>query len=153
MDRGGALASRGRVDAVALAALLDNPWFALPFPKSLDRDAFSLTPVADLSTEDGLATLAAFTAETVAGAIRRAGDADRIVVSGGGANNPFLLRVLAERARQPIERADDLGWAGDFIEAEAFAYLAARSVNDLPLTFPATTGVPAPQTGGVIARP
>jgi anhydro-N-acetylmuramic acid kinase len=153
MDRGGALASRGRVDAVALAALLDNAWFALPFPKSLDRDAFSLTPVADLSTEDGLATLAAFTAETVAGAIRRAGDADRIVVSGGGANNPFLLRVLAERARRPIERADDLGWAGDFIEAEAFAYLAARSVNDLPLTFPATTGVPAPQTGGVIARP
>ncbi len=153
MDAGGALAAKGRVDDAALAALMANPWFDRPIPKSLDRDAFSLEPVATLSTEDGAATLAAFTSRTIAKGIVMAGGADRVVISGGGASNPVLMEMLAEAVDAPVATASAAGWAADFIEAEAFAYLGARSVRGLPLTFPGTTGVPSPTTGGVLARP
>ncbi len=153
MDRDGALAARGTIDAAALQRLMDNPWFDRPMPKSLDRDAFSAEPVAGLSDSDGAATLAAFTSGTILKGIVMAGGADQIVVSGGGTNNPVLMAMLAARAGVPVESADRLGWSPDFIEAEAFAYLAARSLTGLPLTFPGTTGVPAPMTGGRLATP
>ncbi|MEJ0098139.1 MAG: anhydro-N-acetylmuramic acid kinase [Bauldia sp.] len=153
MDEGGALGARGRVDRQALDRLLDNPWFAKPMPKSLDRDAFSTLPVADLSTEDGAATLTAFTARTVAQGIVVAGGAERIVVVGGGARNPYLMRRVGAAAGIETTSALTLGWSPDFIEAEAFAYLAARSFRGLPITFPGTTGVGMPSSGGVVANP
>jgi anhydro-N-acetylmuramic acid kinase len=161
MDAGGELAARGRVDQAVLACLMADPWFDRPMPKSLDRGAFTADGVAELSIEDGAATLTAFTSRTIVKGIVMAGGADRIVVSGGGAANPVLMRMLAEAADaplataagMPVVSATELGWSPDFIEAEAFAYLAARSVRGLPLTFPGTTGVPAPTTGGVLARP
>lgn len=153
LDRDGALAARGRVDRSALAELLDNPWFEAAFPKSLDRDAFSTDAVSALTTEDGAATLAAFTAETIAKGIRLAGGAERIVVAGGGAHNPVLLRMLGDAAGVPVSTAADLGWSVDFLEAQAFAFLAARSLADLPLSYPETTGVPRPMPGGVEAKP
>ncbi|MEJ0012581.1 MAG: anhydro-N-acetylmuramic acid kinase [Bauldia sp.] len=153
MDAGGTLAAAGRVDAAALDALLASPWFARPFPKSLDRNAFSAAPVADLSTEDGAATLAAFTSRTIVKGIVMAGGADRVVVAGGGASNPVLMHNLAAEAGVPVASAADLGWSPDFLEAEAFAFLAVRSLRGLPLTFPGTTGVPQPTTGGLVARP
>ena len=153
MDSDGALAARGKVNAAALARLMDNPWFGQPMPKSLDRDAFSAEPVAKLSDADGAATLAAFTSGTILKGIVMAGGADRIIVAGGGTKNPVLMAMLASRAGVPVEGADKLGWSADFIEAEAFAYLAARSLRRLPLTFPGTTGVPAPTTGGRLAAP
>jgi anhydro-N-acetylmuramic acid kinase len=100
-----------------------------------------------------MATLAAFTAESLARGIRVAGGADTVIVSGGGAHNPVLLRMLAEATGAEVKRAADLGWDGDFVEAQAFAYLAARSVAGLPLSLPETTGVPYPMTGGVLAEP
>src|SRR5581483_6984927 len=151
MDAGGALAAAGRVDPIALDALAAHPWFALPMPKSLDRNAFSPTPVARLSLSDGAATLSAFTATTIAGAIRHAGGASRIVVAGGGAHNPVLLAMLAERSGVPVTTAESLGWSADFMEAQAFAFLAARSKFGLPLSYPETTGVPRPMPGGIIA--
>ncbi len=153
MDRAGAHAARGRVDAAALAALMANPWFARPMPKSLDRDAFTAEPVAALSTEDGAATLTAFTSGTILKGVVIAGGADRIVISGGGASNPVLMQMLAAGAGVPVESAEKLGWSPDFIEAEAFAYLAARSSRGLPITFPGTTGAPRPMTGGRRADP
>jgi len=153
MDRDGALAARGSVARERVAAQLAAPWFAMPMPKSLDRDAFDLDFVLDLSLEDGLATLAAFTAATIAKGIAVAGGADTVVVSGGGAHNPVLLQMLAEATGAKVRRAADLGWDGDFVEAQAFAYLAARSVSGLPLSLPETTGVPYPMPGGVLARP
>lgn len=153
MDRDGLLARRGKIDEAVLARLMDNSWFDRPMPKSLDRDAFSLDPVSDLPTEDGVATLTAFTSRTIMKGMVIAGGAGRIVVSGGGASNPALLDRLAADAGVPVTSAAALGWSPDFIEAEAFAFLAARSVRGLPLTFPGTTGVPAPMTGGVLARP
>jgi anhydro-N-acetylmuramic acid kinase len=153
MDTGGALAARGKVDQAALARLLADPWFDRRMPKSLDRDAFTAGAVAGLSTEDGAATLTAFTSRTIVKGIVMVGGADRIVVAGGGASNTTLMRRLIEDAAVSVASAADLGWSPDFIEAEAFAYLAARSVRGLPLTWPGTTGVPAPTTGGILARP
>lgn len=153
MDLNGEYAARGTVDARALADLLANPWFDLPFPKSLDRDAFSIDAVARLATEDGAATLTAFTARTVAKGIAIAGGAERIVVAGGGAHNPQLLAMLTEAAAAALVTADALGWSADFLEAQAFAFLAVRSLAGLPLSYPETTGVPRPMTGGVIASP
>jgi anhydro-N-acetylmuramic acid kinase len=153
MDRNGQSAARGRVDAGVLAELLANPWFDLPFPKSLDRDAFSSDAVARLATDDGAATLTAFTARTIAKGIAIAGDAEQIVVAGGGAHNLQLMAMLAEATARPLATADQLGWSADFLEAEAFAFLAARSLAGLPLSYPETTGVPRPMTGGVVAYP
>jgi len=153
MDRDGALARAGRVDEAALAVLLADPWFDRPLPKSLDRNAFSPAPVMGLSTEDGAATLAAFTSRTIAKGIVMAGGADRVVVSGGGASNPALMAALAGDLGIPVNSAASLGWPPDFVEAEAFACLAVRTRRGLPLTFPGTTGVRQPLTGGVIARP
>jgi len=153
MDAGGALAASGTVQLQSLAELMDHPWFSLPPPKSLDRDAFSRAPVARLSTADAAATLAAFTAETIARAVALAGGADAIIVCGGGAHNPTILALLAEASGARVTTADALGWSGDFLEAQAFAYLAARSVAGLPLSLPETTGVPYPMPGGILAEP
>lgn len=152
-DSDGELAARGRVDEQALAALMADPWFDEPFPKSLDRDSFSAGPVAVLSDEDGAATLTAFTAFAIAAALVAAGGVQRVVVVGGGANNPTMLGQLADAIDVPLHKGADFGWSGDFIEAQAFAYLAARSLAALPLSYPETTGVSQPMTGGIVVRP
>ncbi len=153
MDKDGATAAAGRVDETVLAALLANPWFGRPFPKSLDRDAFSSAPVDGLATADAAATLTAFTSRTIAKGIVMAGGAERIVVAGGGARNPTLMARLAADAGMRVESAAALGWSPDFLEAEAFAFLAARVLRGLPLTFPGTTGASRPLPGGVLVRP
>jgi anhydro-N-acetylmuramic acid kinase len=153
MDKGGRHAGEGRVDEAALAGLMAHPFFDAPFPKSLDRDAFSLRPVAGLTVADGAATLAAFTARSIARGVSLTGGADRIVVAGGGAHNPVILGMLGGAAGLPVATAAELGWSVDFLEAEAFAFLAARSLAGLPLSYPDTTGVPEPMPGGVIADP
>ncbi|HTK34221.1 MAG TPA: anhydro-N-acetylmuramic acid kinase [Caulobacteraceae bacterium] len=153
-DRDGRLAMAGRVDPAALERLLAHPYFALPGPKSLDRYDFSLGPVEALSLADAAATLTAFTAETVALGVRACPQAPRAVIAcGGGRHNPALVREIEARLDAPVMSADDLGWRGDSIEAEAFAYLAARTVRGLPISFPGTTRAPAPMTGGRVARP
>ena len=106
MDRNGEHAARGKVDEAALATLLADRWFALPFPKSLDRDAFSFAAVAGLTTEDGAATLTAFTAQSIAAGIALAGGGERIVIAGGGSHNPRLLAMIAEAVARPVVTAD-----------------------------------------------
>jgi anhydro-N-acetylmuramic acid kinase len=154
MDRGGRTAARGRVDEAALALLLAHPYFEKKPPKSLDRNAFSREVVNSLSLEDAAATLTAFTAASVARLLphlpKRPGE---LVVCGGGAHNPTLMRELALHLGCKVSTAQQHGWSVDAMEAQAFAYLAVRSMEGLPITFPTTTGVPAPQTGGVLARP
>lgn len=154
MDRDGAAAAAGRVDAAALKTLLNHPYFAAPAPKSLDRNAFSRAPVARLSTPDAAATLTAFTAQSLALALKLLPQPPRCAVAcGGGARNPALMAALAAALPCPVAPASAHGWNGDAMEAQAFAYLAVRALEGLPLSFPMTTGVPAPMTGGVISRP
>ena len=106
------------------------------------------------STEDGAATLSAITAAGVARAVAMLPRTPaNWIVAGGGARNPTLLRMLQERlAPARVETAAGVGWSADALEAQAFAYLAVRSLRGLPLTFPGTTGVPQPLTGGVLAN-
>ena len=123
-------------------------------PSSLDRFDFSLAPVASLSLEDAAATLTAFAAEAVALAVRACDPAPRrVIVCGGGRHNPSLMHAIRRRLPLPVSPAETVGWRGDSIEAEAFAFLAARTFTGLPISFPATTGVAEPLPGGRIARP
>jgi anhydro-N-acetylmuramic acid kinase len=150
-DAEGALAASGRVDAARLAQLMRHPFFAVVGPKSLDRYDFTLDPVVGLSPADGAATLAAFTGETVALALKQTGVGPAaLIVCGGGRKNPQILREIGLRSRRPMLTAERAGWRGDAIEAEAFAYLAARTLKGLPISFPGTTGVGQPMTGGVV---
>lgn len=155
VDRDGRTAAKGRADRDWIARALSRPFFTAPPPKSLDRNDFAALTIDDMSTEDGAATLTAFTAASIAliaPALPKLPAA--WVVVGGGASNPTLMRMLGEHlAPAVVMRGADLGWSGDAVEAQAFAYMAVRSLKGLPLTFPGTTGVPAPLTGGVLAKP
>jgi anhydro-N-acetylmuramic acid kinase len=153
VDQDGALAGKGRVNDRALADMLDNDYFEKTPPKSLDRFDFGTEAVNGLSPEDGAATLTAFTAASLARAREHFADLPTTwIVMGGGRHNPVLMRELRSRVNAPVLSAEDAGWNGDFIEAEAFAYLAARSVKGLPLSLPTTTGVSRPITGGRLHR-
>ncbi|MDB5462807.1 MAG: putative molecular chaperone [Phenylobacterium sp.] len=153
-DDKGRYASVGQVNAGVLSGLLGHPYFAATPPKSLDRFDFSLEPLEKLELEDAAATLVAFMAEAVRVGFEMMGQSPReVVVTGGGRHNPEIMKALAERLPMPVKAAEDHGWRGDSIEAEAFAYLAARTARGLPISFPKTTGVPAPMTGGKIVKP
>lgn len=153
VDRDGALARSGAVREDVLIAMLDHPYFTRPPPKSLDRMDFTFDAVAHLSPADGAATLTAFTAAAIARAIAHLpARPSRWIVCGGGRRNPQMMRELAKRLNAPVSSAEDAGWRGDFIEAEAFGYLAVRSLRGLPLSLPSTTGVPHPMPGGKLHR-
>lgn len=148
VDRDGALAGRGRVHADVLEAMLRNVYFDAPPPKSLDRLDFTFDAVNKLSPGDGAATLTEFTAASLARATEHfPAQPTAWIVCGGGRRNPALMMALRRRL-QGVVAAEELGWRGDFLEAEAFAYLAMRSVKNLPLSLPTTTGVPHPMPGG-----
>jgi len=154
VDRDGALARAGKVDEALLAFMLEHPSFREPPPKSLDRFDFPFTAVSGLSAADGAATLTAFTAAAIARANEHFPAAPRKwIICGGGRRNPVLMKELRQRLGGIVETAEDTAWRGDDLEAEAFAYLAARSVKGLPLTLPSTTGVPYPMPGGKLHRP
>ncbi|WP_163267177.1 anhydro-N-acetylmuramic acid kinase [Chelativorans alearense] len=152
MDRDGKIAAGGTVDEERLRALLEHPFLAAPFPKSLDRFDFPAAMADGLTLADGAATLTAFTAGAVGKALdllpRRP---ERLVVCGGGRRNPLMMREIGRRAGVEALPAESVGLRGDAVEAECFAYLAVRSLRGLPYSFPQTTGVRAPQSGGVLA--
>ena len=153
-DQDGRMAAAGRVDEVALSQLLAHPYFSVHGPKSLDRYDFPFDPVRALSVEDGAATLTAFTAAAIGlGVAACAQRPHALIACGGGRHNPTLMRAIRTRAGVDVKSAEEVGWRGDSIEAEAIAFLAARTLRRLPLSFPGTTGVKTPMTGGVIARP
>ena len=148
-DQDGATAARGLVSQVHLDRFLGDPFFKEPVPKSLDRMAWSMDYVSDLSVEDGAATLTAITAETVAeGLALLPATPTQVVVCGGGRKNRTLMDMLNARSAAVFLACEELGWNGDAVEAQAFAYMAARCLNDLPSTFPGTTGVSAPLVVG-----
>ena len=153
MDHGGRLAARGRADDEIVGRWMANSWFDRPLPKSLDRNAFSAEAVTRMGAEDAAATLARFTSRAIVKGIVIAGGADRIIVVGGGARNPTHLKNLTQDAGIAIETGAAYGWDSDFLEAQAFAFLAARARHGMPLTYPGTTGVARPLTGGRLADP
>lgn len=153
-DRDGALARAGSVDVDRLSVYLKHPYLQQSAPKSLDRYDFTLRPLDGLATADGAATLAQVTVVAVVRSVAIMPQPPKAwVICGGGRHNGFLMEQLRRHLEAPVLSAEDIGLNGDSIEAEAWAYLAVRSLKGLPITFPGTTGVAQPMTGGVLARP
>ena len=152
-DDGGALAARGTPDAARLDAFVAHGFFRRIPPKSLDRAA-PVPEVADLSDADALATLAAGCAAGVALAFEHFPEPPaRLIVCGGGRHNATLMAMIAAGCDCPVEPIEAHGLDGDMIEAQAFAYLAARVARGLPTSAPGTTGVAAPVGGGILSEP
>jgi anhydro-N-acetylmuramic acid kinase len=148
-DFDGALARTGHVSPAHISRFLDSPFFDRPAPKSLDRDDFRDFVPDDLNVTDGAATLTEMTAAAVAAATRYfLAPAREWLVCGGGRRNPTLMAALARRLAVPVRPVEAVGWDGDALEAQAFAYLAVRSVSGLPISLPTTTGAPHPVCGG-----
>lgn len=154
-DTEGRLAAQGRVEESWIARALELPFFAVPPPKSLDRNDFDQLKLPEMGQADGAATLTAFTAAAIARIVPLLPRPPKSwIICGGGARNLTMLRMLRQRlAPAMVQAAGTLGWSPDAIEAHAFGFLAARGLKGLPLSYPATTGVPMPMTGGIIARP
>lgn len=148
-DIDGAIARTGYVSAAHIEQFLAGSFFDRRPPKSLDRDDFRDVLPFDLSLQDGAATLTEMTAAAAAAATRHfPAPVRQWLVTGGGRHNPALMEALDRRLEAPVHRVEAVGWDGDGLEAQAFAYLAVRSLEGLPLSLPSTTGVPQPTSGG-----
>jgi anhydro-N-acetylmuramic acid kinase len=154
-DADGSLAAKGTPAVSIVSDLLAHPYFELPPPKSLDRNAFSITPLACLTVEDGAATLLQFSAQSVAAALQHLPEIPRACfVSGGGRRNIAFMRALGDSLKgMKTEPLEALGFDGDATEAQAFGFLGVRSLKGLPLSYPLTTGVQEPLSGGVLSLP
>jgi anhydro-N-acetylmuramic acid kinase len=159
-DEDGKIAASGRPLQALLNGWYSHEYFSRKPPKSLDRDKWDIAAlgpmVKDLwaiSTEDGAATLLRFTGDMIAKSAEHMPRTPKAwYACGGGRHNKALMAYLNERLGPCVKSVDDLGWDGDATEAECFAYLAVRSLMGLPISFPGTTGVPEPMTGGVLNK-
>jgi anhydro-N-acetylmuramic acid kinase len=156
-DQGGMIASEGRVISELADRYLDAPFFTADKRRSLDRNDFLPPSGADAELADGARTLAYVAAAAI---IKSAGHLPEkpalFIICGGGRLNRTMMRDLAELAAgqdAEVISAEDAGFNGDGMEAEAWAYLAVRALDGLPLTYPGTTGVSAAVTGGIHAAP
>ncbi|MBA85421.1 MAG: anhydro-N-acetylmuramic acid kinase [Rhodobacteraceae bacterium] len=155
-DRNGALAAQGDVVAGALELFLEDLYFRKMPPKSLDRDAFAdmLDLVRELDDADAAATMTGMAAAAVMqGTEHCPTPPDQILVTGGGRHNPVMMEMLQAGLDCPVRPVEEVGLDGDMLEAQAFAYLAARVQRGLPTSCPATTGVRALVGGGELSFP
>ena len=139
----------GRADADLVRRIIPEKWYEEIPPKSLDRNDFPIHHIEHLSPADGAATLTALTAHAVGRAREHLPQAPlQWLLAGGGRHNKSVVGALRETLQVPVIPVDDLGWRGDPLEAEIFAFLAVRSRLGLPLSLPTTTGAEAPVSGG-----
>jgi len=156
-DVNGKLAKSGKVDQLILDKLIDKfneieNVLSVDIIQSFDTKHFDFSFINNLSLEDGLATLTEFTAKIIISAIKVGNRyKEKIILCGGGRKNNFLVERLKKESNR-IKLIDEYKIDGDFVESQAFAYLAIRSFLKLPISFPETTGVNAPCTGGVILK-
>lgn len=154
-DEDGKIARQGKVEKGALELFLQEPYFTRVPPKSLDRNDFPemMGLVAELSDADAAATLTAMCAAGVATAMSHCpSPPERVLVTGGGRLNPVLMQMLKVSLECPVVPVEEVGLDGDMLEAQAFAYLAARVARGLPTSCPSTTGVAAAVGGGTLTR-
>jgi len=155
-DVDGTFGLNGEVNEERLSEVLDHSYFDAPYPKSLDRNEFfdSISgALSGMSAEDGAALLAALCAAGVERSLRLLPlRPQRILLCGGGRHNKAIVHQLRLRAGAAVDDVEVLGWRGDALEAECFAYLATRVKAGLPTSFPSTTGCRFPVCGGVISK-
>ncbi|MGQ0458028.1 MAG: anhydro-N-acetylmuramic acid kinase [Hyphomicrobium sp.] len=153
-DEDGRAAALGKAHEDVVRFYLNHSFFAAPPPKSLDRNAFFWDLVDGLSVEDGAATLTAFTAGAIARAREHMPEEPELwVIAGGGRRNRTIMMMIAGLVEHAVVPAEAAGFDGDALEAEAWAYMAVRCLKGLAITFPGTTGVAKPMSGGVIVKP
>jgi anhydro-N-acetylmuramic acid kinase len=156
-DADGVIASEGGVVEKVVEAYMESSFFLRGGPKSLDRNDFTLDLANGLELADGARTLAAVSARAILKSAEHLLELPKLwVLCGGGRKNPHIVGDLRNGAQEKggeVVLAEDAGLNGDSMEAEAWAYLAVRSLHGLPLTFPSTTGCREAVTGGVIAPP
>ena len=156
-DKGGIIAKSGKINKKVLDVLLKNFYkkenvFKKGPIQSYDTKYFDLSFVKDLSLEDGAATLTEFTTQLIISALKLKNFSRKeIILCGGGRKNDFLVQKL-KKENNSIKLIDEYGVDGDFVESQAFAYIAIRSYLKLPISFPETTGVKSPCLGGKIYR-
>lgn len=152
-DRDGWLARTGKVNQGMLDEWLGHEYFKKNVPKSLDRDEWDVKSVYDLELKDGVATLSEFTVQSVLKSLDHLPGTPRaLCVAGGGRHNSFIMERLRKELDYDVHPVEALGWNGDMLEAQGFAYMAVRSLLGLAITLPTTTGVPEPMTGGALYK-
>ena len=159
-DKNGEIAKAGKVDKLILNQALDN--FENSFVKkrlSFDTRDFSLGFVRGLNLEDGTATLTDYTGKVIVTNLLNFLSKDKeknwkILICGGGRKNKTLIDIMEKEILKnfSIQLIDDYGVDGDYVESQAFAYIAIRSFLNLPITFPGTTGCKKPCSGGIITK-
>ena len=148
-DKNGSVAKAGKINKIILNQSLENFYESDKSKKrSYDIKDFDLSFVRGLSLEDGAATLTEFTASILS---TKKID-NKAYICGGGRKNLFLLDSIRKKISSEIKLIDELGIDGDFVESQAFAYLAIRSYLELPISFPETTGANKACNGGIIAK-
>lgn len=154
MDFDGLWAAKGQIDERLLTKLMQHPAIIQNPPKALEREDFLslLTDVEGSSLADGAATLTALTSESLVQACEKflPEKPSQYIVTGGGAYNPSMVKYLRQHLSAPVKTADEIGWNTMCLDAESFAFLAVRCLFGLPLTYPTTTGVEFPLSGGKI---
>jgi anhydro-N-acetylmuramic acid kinase len=152
-DSDGRLARAGKPNRHMINDWMMHEYFQKPPPKSLDRNEWEVRRAYDLELEDAVATLAEFTVQSVAHSMMQLpGRPHALYVTGGGRHNSYIMMRLNQMLPYSVKPVESLGWNGDGLEAQGFAYLAVRSLLGLPLTLPSTTGVAEPITGGVLYK-
>ena len=148
-DNNGDIARSGKIDKFILEQTIDNFYYNIGGKKrSLDINDFDISFARGLSLEDGAATITELTADIIS---KKLSDKD-IYVCGGGRKNKYLIDLIQSKIKNKILKIDNLGIDGNYIESQAFAYLAIRSFLKLPISFPETTGCNKPCTGGIMVK-
>lgn len=149
-DAYGQMAGMGKIYQTRIDQFLAHDYFQKPYPKSLDRNDFERYSVYGLSVEDGVATLTSMTAQSIALGISQCPKSPKaIYVTGGGRHNEYMMNQIETLTGVKTKSTDALGWNGDAMEAEGFAYMAVRSLLGEPISYPNTTGCDKQVTGGV----
>ena len=155
-DRDGKIASEGQADQNLVNEFLAHDFFKLQGPRSFDIHDFYflLKKVEHLSFEDGVATLTECTAQSLASVLVKIKPKPcNIVLCGGGTNNSYLVARLTELTAMDIRSAKDWGLEPQYLEAQAFGFLAARVLRQMSTSAPGTTGCQFPSGGGRISYP
>ncbi len=148
-DKDGNIAKLGKINVGILKKELDALKSKSDL-KSYDIKDFDFSFVKKLSFKDGAATLTEYTAEILSRYLKNL--CSNIIISGGGRKNKFLIKSIEKKINCKLKLIDDFKINGDFVESQAFAYIAIRSYLQLPISFPETTGCSSPCTGGIIAK-
>lgn len=148
-DKNGEIAKKGNCNEIILENYLNDSYYNLQPPKTLDIKDFSLSIIRGLSIEDSIATLAELTVRTIVDSLNFFKDKpELIILMGGGRKNNYFLEKIQILSKIKTINIDSLNFDGDFIESQTFAYLAIRSKLKKIITYPETTGVTKASTGG-----